>query len=141
MNGFKISYLAVFIFFILGCTSNEQKANEDNFIYGKWKLVKAYISAGGPQYWVDVEDGGEYVFFSDRTFTSKSFLDCTNGDFEIESNELNLMYDCQEIKNQFQDSNGILSYDFSFKENFLLLTPTTLRCIEGCSYKFKRISD
>lgn len=141
MNSFKIGFVVIFALFLLGCSSSEQKVNEDSSILGKWKLVEAYISAGGPQYWVDVEDGTEYGFFSDATFTSDSFFDCTNGDFEIESNELNLMYNCQEIKDQFQNSEGVISYDFSFEKNFSLLTPTTVICFEGCTYKFKRISD
>ncbi len=142
MQNIKIGCSTVFILLLLGCDSNEQKLNDDDdSIFGKWKLVESYISVGGPQYWADVEDGIEFNFFVDGSFTSGSFFDCTNGNFEIESNELYLMYDCQKIKDKFQNSEGVISYDFSFENDFLLLTPTTLMCVEGCLYKYKRIPD
>ncbi len=135
MRHFKFSIIAILLIFLVGCSSKEQKQFDDDFIIGKWKLVEQYISSGGPQYKVDVEKGTEYNFLNNGTFVSSSFFGCQAGEFEFESNTLNLMYDCNEI----QDNNGIISYSANFESDFLILVPKTIICTEGCRYIFKKI--
>ncbi|GAA3625902.1 hypothetical protein [Flavivirga jejuensis] len=139
MNDFKIGIVAIFLISLIGCSSEQNLNNptDANSIFGKWKLVEKYLSAGGPQYKVDVENGAEYSFSNNGDFVSDDFFGCTTGEFELESNTLNLMYDCD----KFQDYNGLISYSLSFESNFLTLIPTTIICVEGCSYKFKKISN
>ncbi len=129
---------ALFLISLIRCSSNsEQKLNDSSDIHGKWKLVEEYLSAGGPQYKVDVENGAEYVFLDNSTFVSSDFLGCKTGKFELDSNTntLNLMYDCDQV----QDYDGIISYRASLESGFLILVPKTIICTDGCRSIFKKI--
>ena len=54
----SLSILNLLILLVLGCGKYGSEAIEDeSMLTGKWQLTEAFISAGGPQYWVDVEDG------------------------------------------------------------------------------------
>ncbi|NMH89421.1 hypothetical protein [Flavivirga algicola] len=135
MNYFKFGAMLILLISLFGCSDNEQKQYEDNSIFGKWKLVEQYISSGGPQYKVDVENGSEYIFSNKGTFVSNDFLGCKQGEFRFESNTLNLMYDCDKV----QDYGGVISYSASFESGLLILVPKTIICTEGCRYIFKKI--
>ncbi|WP_303319002.1 hypothetical protein Q4Q34_19415 [Flavivirga abyssicola] len=140
MNNFRISVVAVFLVCLTGCSSSEQKLNnptDDNAIFGKWKLVEQYMSVGGPQFKVDVENGAEYSFLNNGIFVSDHLLDCTEGKFEFESDTLNLMYNCDKFKKY---EKGI-SYRASLESDVLTLTPITIICMDGCSYIFKKITN
>ncbi len=113
-------------------------SGKDEPIIGKWKLVEAFISDGGPQYWVNVENGEEITFTGDGLFSSNRFSECTKGDFSIELNELYLNYNCEGFTSGMENSEGLITYNITFESNYLLLTPTSLICIEGCNYKYIR---
>tara|TARA_R100000935_G_scaffold18989_1_gene36605 strand:+ start:164 stop:598 length:435 start_codon:yes stop_codon:yes gene_type:complete len=141
-------YLLYFVlasfFLISSCSTNsdtlESKdfSSKDNPIIGNWKLVEAYISSGGPQYWVNIENGEGITFTSDGLFSSNRFSECTNGEFSIELNELFLNYSCSGFTTGFENPEGAITYTMTFESNYLLLTPTSVTCIEGCSYKYIR---
>ncbi|MGB6153999.1 MAG: lipocalin family protein [Pricia sp.] len=108
-------------------------------IAGTWTLTEAYISAGGPQYWIDVEDGEEITFFDDGTFTSNRFTECETGNFSITGDELLLEYDCEGFELPSQNDKGPISYTLEFFSDYFILTPTSGPiCIEGCSYKYEK---
>ena len=92
---FKYYLIATLLFFI-ACdkTMDEPLTEDESLIVGKWKNTEAYISAGGPQYWVDVENGAEIEFFENGTFSSDRFTECITGNFSIEENKLLLDYNC-----------------------------------------------
>ncbi|GHA51709.1 hypothetical protein GCM10007103_35190 [Salinimicrobium marinum] len=126
------------------CSKNEEISERkdltfDHSITGNWKLVEAYISSGGPQYWVDIENGEEFTFLSNGSFESNKFSECTTGDFLVESKELFLNYNCDGFTSGFETPEGAITYRFTFEDNYLILTPTSVVCVEGCSYKYKRI--
>ncbi len=137
-------FILAFVFCMFSCSNNndtivsQDLSVKDDPIIGKWKLVEAFISSGGPQYWVDVENGEEITFTSDGLFSSNRFSECTNGDFSIESNELFLNYSCNGFTTGFENSEGAITYKITFESNYFLLTPTSVICIEGCSYKYIR---
>jgi hypothetical protein len=107
-------------------------------ILGKWKQTKAYISSGGPQYWVDFENGEEIEFFEDGTFSSDRFTECSIGDFLIEEKTLILEYNCNGFSPQLENEEGFITYELEFYSNYFVLTPTSGPiCIEGCSYKYQ----
>lgn len=141
MNIIRKKILIVLSIFLFYCSSSNQNLNEDFSIIGEWKMIESYISAGGPQFWVDVENGFEYTFFRDRTFISSDYFGCTSGKFNVGSDELSLEYDCDGIKEKLGNSSGITTYKFNFDDGYLLLTSTTVFCVEGCSYKFEKIKD
>ncbi|MEP5340080.1 MAG: hypothetical protein ABJL44_11770 [Algibacter sp.] len=135
---FGITLLLVMLFFSCD-TKDKIDIPFDNEVIGKWKLFESYISSGGPQYLVDVENGEEFVFFQDGSFSSDRFSDCTDGDFLIQSENLILKYDCDGVNIGSENSNGEITYNVTFESDFLILIPTSVICIEGCSYRYKRI--
>ncbi|WP_209404229.1 hypothetical protein [Pseudozobellia sp. WGM2] len=138
---FRLVILVVLLSFTIACDKNLGTPLEGNSRWiGKWKLTEAYISAGGPQYWVDVENGEEFEFFEDGTFSSDRFDTCSEGRFIIQSNELSLKYDCDEIDRKFKNADGFITYTIEFENDYFILTPSSGPiCIEGCSYKYKKL--
>lgn len=138
-------YLVLASFFLMvSCSKNNDILENQDLsllnvsILGNWKLVEAYISAGGPQYWINIENGEEITFLSNGSFSSNRFSECTTGVFSIESNELILDYNCSGFITEFENPEGAITYKLAFESNTLILTPTSVICIEGCSYKYIR---
>jgi hypothetical protein len=143
-----MKYLKYFIlasvFIMSSCSKNDEipeskDLSYDHSILGNWKLVEAYISSGGPQYWVDIESGEEITFLSNGSFESNRFSECKTGEFSIKSNELFLTYTCDGFTSGMENPEGAITYKLTLKSNYLILTPTSVLCFEGCSYKYKRI--
>lgn len=137
--------LVLFLTLVLfNCESNDSIASI-NSINGKWKLFEAYISAGGPQYLVKIENGEEFEFSSNAKFTSNGkftsdkFEDCTEGTFSVKSESLISRYDCDGFQTGVENSNGEITYKISFESGYLVMVPTSVICIEGCSYRYKKI--
>ena len=131
--------------FLIACDTTEDYPKnpipaDESMLVGKWKLTKAYISSGGPRYWVDIENGDEFEFFENGTFSSNRFSECMNGNFLIEESDLLLEYNCSEFNTGLEDEEGFITYRLEFFTDFFMLTPTSGPiCIEGCSYKYQSI--
>jgi len=111
----------------------------ESLMVGKWKQTKAYISSGGPQYWVDTENGVEIEFFKNGTFSSDRFSECISGNFSIEENKLLLKYNCLGFNTDVENEEGFITYNLEFFSDYFILTPTSGPiCIEGCSYKYQK---
>ena len=135
----KYVYLPILIFGLLSCGSDDTNQTIDTELVGEWKLTEAYISAGGAQYWVDVENGEEFVFFENGQFNSNRFLECTDGVFSLEKNQLLLQYNCDGFESESENEDGFITYHLEFQANYFVATPTSGPiCIEGCSYKYIR---
>lgn len=82
--------LLLLLFLLTACGKADDKpiSPNANLLEGKWKQNEAFISAGGPQYWVDVENGEEIDFYSNGTFSSNRFTECSTGTFSLEENIL-----------------------------------------------------
>jgi len=133
----------IYIFILIGgffsCNSDESNEFNNSDLIGKWKLTEAFISAGGPQYWITIEDGERFVFSEDGTFTSSRYSECAGGIFFIESNKLLLQYNCDEFESQSENVDGFITFDLKFETNYFIATPTSGPiCIEGCSYKYQK---
>lgn len=132
----------LFVGLLVGCNSNEEPIDE-NTIIGSWKLTEAFISSGGPQYWITVDNGYELTFSSDQDFTSTLYNDCNGGIFSINDDlsKLSFDYNCVGFTDIAQGTDGLITYDIeTFDKNHFILTPTSGPiCIEGCSYKFVRL--
>ncbi len=128
------------MFFFIACDKKMDgplTANK-SLIVGKWKQTKAYISSGGPQYWVDTENGEEIEFFENGTFSSDRFTECIAGNFSIEENKLLLEYNCIGFNTESENEDGFITYKLEFFLDYFILTPTSGPvCIEGCSYKYQ----
>ena len=135
----NLIYLLILMLCFSSCSSDDStKADLDN-LTGEWKLTEAYISSGGPQYWIDVENGEELIFYEDKTFVSNKFSECTNGIFSIEMDELSLEYICEEFESEQENQNGLITFTIEFKADYFIVTPISgPMCIEGCSYKYTK---
>lgn len=111
----------------------------DTAILGKWKLTAAYISSGGPQYWVDVEDGEEIEFLSEGSFTSTNYPECKEDGYTLDGENLVLDYDCEDMELVAENEDGLITFHIEFEDGHFLLSPTSVLCIEGCSYKYERM--
>ncbi len=122
---------------LYSCSSDIPKEFENTDLIGKWKLSEAYISAGGPQDWVAVEDGEELVLFENGTFTSSRYSECTTGTWSTEQIGLILDYNCEGFESESENEDGLITYNLKFESGYFIATPTSGPiCIEGCSYKY-----
>ena len=136
---FQYFLIATLLLFI-ACdkTIDEAIPADESLIAGKWEQTEAYISSGGPQYWVDVENGEEIEFSDNGTFTSNRFTECMVGNFSIVENKLLLKFNCDGFKTQSENEEGFITYKLEFYSSYFILTPTSGPiCIEGCSYKYQ----
>lgn len=135
----KFGIVSLLIITLFGCGNNVNTINEHQIV-GSWKLVEANISAGGPQYWQEIENGEEFEFLSNGNFSSNKYAECTGGEFSIKSNELRLIYDCNGFNPPIENSEGVVTYEITFASDYFILTPTSVICVEGCSYKYKKVA-
>jgi hypothetical protein len=135
-------YLIPTLLFFIACnkTVDEPITPDESLMVGKWRQTEAYISSGGPQYWVDTEHGEEIEFFENGTFSSDRFSECTTGIFSIEEDKLLLEYNCSGFDTEAENDEGIITYNLELFSDYFILTPTSGPiCIEGCSYKYQTI--
>ena len=121
-----------------GDTNAVEKNNTEYSIIGKWKLIESYISSGGPQYLVKIENGTELEFFENSTFLSNESSICSRGTFKIEFNELMLDYECNEL-GDFENLDGFITYQITIERDSFSLIPTSIICTEGCTYIYKKL--
>lgn len=139
----KFTYYVVITFLLLAIAcenaGNEPLHADESSMVGKWTLTEAYISAGGPQYWVDVENGEEIIFSENGTFSSNRYTECAKGNFSIEDKTLLLDYDCNGFSTESENEEGLLTFTLEFYSDYFILIPTSGPiCIEGCSYKYQK---
>jgi hypothetical protein len=135
----KLVYLFILVFSFLSCTSDDGDKTIDSELIGTWKMTEAFISSGGPQYWVDVENGEDFEFFENGMFSSTRFSECTTGTFSVEQNKLVLQYNCNGFESTSENQDGFITYDLKFEADTFIATPTSGPiCIEGCSYKYQK---
>ena len=128
---------------LIACDDNEIIDVSQEMILDGWKLTETSFSDGGPnQITIDVEDGFEFVFLEDNSFTSTQYEECSTGEytFNIEENKLFLNYNCSGFPSGSMNENGEIIYNINFINNnqFSLAQITGAICIEGCSSKFTR---
>lgn len=129
---------------LFSCEQSEDldKNNSEHSIIGRWKVVEASYSIGGPeQITKAVEDGSEYTFSNDLTFTSNASPECTSGIYSIQESDtlsyslLTLQYECTRINTPI----NMETYTTSFvTPDQIILVPKSVMCREGCSYKFQK---
>lgn len=135
----SLFFLGVLSVFTACDRNDDDDFDNDAFsIEGKWKLTEAYISDGGPQYWTDVEDGEEIEFQGNGNFSSDRYSECTTGAFLVDDGNLTLEYDCEGFETGTENDEGLITYKIDYGKNEILLTPTSIACYEGCSYKYVR---
>ncbi|MFD2828093.1 hypothetical protein ACFSYG_16565 [Leeuwenhoekiella polynyae] len=137
----KLSIIAL-LFMFIGCdTENETQNESEALLNGNWQNTEAFISSGGPQYWIEIEDGEEIQFLSNGTFSSNRYTECTRGTFSIEDSTLTLKYVCPDFEPTAANEDGLITYSIAYESKTFLLTPTSGPiCTEGCSYKYQKVN-
>jgi hypothetical protein len=139
-----IRFVALFVigFFVFSCgESDEVIPFSEDYLWGKWKNTEALISAGGPHFWISINDGEEIEFFENGTFISNKFNECVTGNYVLEGGTLALEYECAEFTDQSENSEGIITSNLVLKPGFFLLSPTSGPiCTEGCQSKYEKIN-
>lgn len=140
----KLSSLFLIIFsatVFFGCEKEERTETEPiTSIIGTWQLIEIYSDPGdGSGGWNSVENGYKYTFSSNNKFKSDRFSECTNGEYNIDSNQLILNYDCEGFTTGIENPQGTFIEEISFTASNMILRPTYLGCIEGCGWKFKKL--
>ncbi|HTO34787.1 MAG: hypothetical protein RBR78_01180 [Flavobacteriaceae bacterium] len=128
---FLFTVLLSFAFIANGCSDDDKSKKIDNSIVGTWKLIEEYGSSGGAGQWYPVENGYTYSFEENNILVSNRFS--CNGTYNETTDSLTINFDCS-------DSQFYLTYDVSFENNYLVLTPNPLYCDEGCAEKYQRIN-
>lgn len=128
----KTVYFFALCLLFFSCSEKEKPIVMDlstiNF-GGTWKLVESYVSPGGETSWEPVEDGLEYTFDGDGSFTA-TWEVCNSGSYSFQDETLVLNCDSEDGRNEsyrlvsYNDKEMILSY---------------AGCIEACKYKYLKI--
>ena len=131
----RILTTVIVTFSLLSCSNEESLVQPDlslSGIVGKWKLTEAYVSPGGETTWQTVEDGFEYTFGANGSFSSNAQIQC-DGNYDLDGENINVIARCEgsEVDNSYT------LIIMSQEENELVLT--NQGCIEECIYKFKKL--
>jgi hypothetical protein len=125
---------------ISGC-SEEKTEVQNTSIYGTWQLVQSYVTDGVNGNWEQIENGYQYEILPSNRFISNQFRECTEGTFVLKDSEITFDYECEGFTTGIETPAGSFTYQYSFDNGKLLLTPTYLNCDEGCGHKFEKIAE
>ena len=138
----NIFFILSIFFFFIGCSEEETKQQE-NSIYGSWRLAKrtANNANGSPNNWENVNNGFILKFEESLRFKSNESTICQNnlneGMFSISTieNEDNIEISIDNCNSSPNDS-FIRVFYYSFNENDLILIPKDPACDEGCAFLY-----
>ncbi|RAV28091.1 lipocalin-like domain-containing protein [Sinomicrobium soli] len=133
--------LIISVFLFVSCSNDDDAATPRQQITGTWTLAEAKVGTGAPGKWEPVSEGYSYTFGSDGTFSSDRFSGCTAGTYVLSEDTLVLEYDCEGFTTGMEEPEGTFSESISFEGGKMILTPTYMGCIEGCSYKFEKTGE
>ena len=141
-----IIILSVF-FFITGC-NEEQVKQQENSIFGTWKLIKRTANNinGTANDWENINNGFTLNFKNDFVYESNESTICQNnlneGSFSLNKTEDDLK-DILEIiiKNCDNNTNGtfVREFYYRFSNNNLILEPKEPACDEGCGFLYEKV--
>lgn len=130
----KLLTLAIFSLIVFAC-KKDAPAYSNGGLIGKWELTEFYVSTGGPGIWVAATDATRHTveFKNDGTFISDGFLYYGATAYQ----------QTDSVSIEFLNATGntaVLNYAFKLENNNSQLTISPL-CFEGCSYRYKAISN
>ncbi|KAB1068428.1 hypothetical protein F6U93_06925 [Tamlana haliotis] len=134
----QLSFAFLALILAFNCSKNND-ADIETSILGSWQETGGYTSAGGPQFYVEDENGETITFSEDGSFTSNAYPECSTGTYTLNENDLKLTYDCEDFTSQFQNPEGDVTYKITFKPGYFLLESTVLICTDGCSSKYIKL--
>lgn len=129
-------FIILTLFILLNSCSSEENPTVSK-LKGKWQLTETSWPETAADFglWYPIENGYFIEFKSSRNFTSTEFTNCGYGKYFCNEKMINFVYSCSGFKNPYHYTITELN------ENTLILEPDYLNCIEGCKYKFTKISN
>ncbi|MDB9873773.1 hypothetical protein OAC97_00750 [Flavobacteriaceae bacterium] len=137
-----IIFILTIVFVATGCNKSEnvEQSSSNNKLIGQWQLIEIYEGNGGSvNQWNSVENGYNYEFNSNGSFSSDRFVERSVGNYILTDNTITLDFSCEEFNTGTEIPSGIFIENFSFDNNNLVLVPSYLNCDEGCGFKFSKI--
>ena len=159
-NGNMKKMILILTMFILstGCKEEQQQLEEEQqqldttSIYGTWQFIEKFEHPPGGTGWSEVENGFTLELKSNGSFVFNQFEECSTGRFQLSSNEISFIYDCEDFED-FEDflvhfvpvhlDTTSLIYE-RYKLNgssIIVLKPGNYTCYEGCSLKLRKIAE
>ncbi|MBC6410805.1 MAG: hypothetical protein GDA42_10195 [Ekhidna sp.] len=134
------------LLFVTGCGEEEPKQQLDaTSIYGTWQLIEQWLGNVGDVSvnWIDVSNGYTMSLMKNNSFSSTEFTVCqnsvNNGNFTLSQNEstnlIEISFQCASTNNQLTRT-----YAHFFENEYLMLSPYSNPCAEGCSFKYEKIA-
>jgi hypothetical protein len=123
----KMIILFSLLLTLSSCSEDDKEQVQENSIIGSWQLIERF-DGGSPNPIQEVQNGKIISFNSEMIYTDNS-IDC-DGIYSLENSIINIDIPCLDIT---------FSYNFSFENEFLLLTDNPSNCDEGCYDKYKKI--
>ena len=141
-------------FFITGCGEEEAKQQETS-IYGTWQIKESRYNDGEGSKEVDkVSNGHTKTFRKNNTYSTTKFVHCqsdglANGSFSLGTySHYDYSYNFVEVSFSCTNKNGetikyeeATKYTYRFENEYLILSPHDNPCHEGCSFKYKRVTE
>ncbi len=104
----------------------------DGSLIGAWQLVEQKVSIGGPAEWTKVRKGNVYVFSKDGRWENRGFESCGQGTYELKGDALKFEFGCS-------DALADMVYDCQFEGREFTIYPTSVRCVEECLYRYRKL--
>lgn len=153
MKKYLLLILVCLIAFV-ACDNEEEElqslplvAITNDAIIGKWKHIESKISTGGSEAeWRPQTEDRIIEFFDDGTF-KQHYNNCDTGTYQIllhpnndDIKMIELSYDCEVDQNIYPENKSYWGIEL-LNDNHLIYFPTYKApiCIEGCSYKFRKL--
>ena len=141
-------------FFITGCgeeDTKQQPKQQETSIYGTWQIKESRVNDGEGSEEVDKVSNGHTITFRKNNTCSRTTSSCQNGGLVNGSFSLGTEYSYNFVEVSFPCSytnkNGetikyeeAIKYTYRFKNEYLILSPHYV-CDEGCSFKYKRVTE
>ncbi|WP_210465204.1 hypothetical protein [Rufibacter roseolus] len=106
-----------------------------DIVIGRWQLVEYFMSVGGPGYWTKADAAKPIIieFKADGEYISGSG-DCSGQYTVTTGQDIIIKVSCSVGHLKQSELTGKI-----LPSGELSIVPTSPMCIEGCSYKYKRI--
>jgi hypothetical protein len=125
----KNMYLILTTFFLFTGCSEEKSKQQENSIYGTWKLIERF-DGGSPIPIQTVENGEILILGNNGSYSNSSYSD--NGTFILNNSIIEIS-----IPNVTQD---LIKFTYGLENNELTLSSYPSNCDEGCYDKYIKLT-
>ena len=137
----KILHFVLLVFTLSSCNlldSEYSYQKNPQGLPGTWVAVERTYSIGGPPVTKEIDKGYRISFKNDDNFSATEGFTCNSGTYILAAEELTFTYACEDLG---ENQPNPFTYSVRFEEDYMILSPKTVLCIEGCSVKYKKLKD